>query len=94
LAPGPLRVGTRGSPMAPRQTTVVRERLIAAHPELAETGAVEIVTIRTTGDRSGGPFAEGHGDLLPVGLGPEARHAITRITPVSAVQTTAAGEFA
>jgi hydroxymethylbilane synthase len=37
--------------MALRQTTIVRDRLIAAHPELAEAGAVEIVTIRTTGDR-------------------------------------------
>jgi hydroxymethylbilane synthase len=37
--------------MALRQTTMVRDRLIAAHPELAEAGAVEIVTIRTTGDR-------------------------------------------
>jgi hydroxymethylbilane synthase len=37
--------------MALRQTTLVRDRLIAAYPELAETGAVEIVTIRTTGDR-------------------------------------------
>ena len=37
--------------MALRQTVIVRDRLIAAHPELAETGAVEVVTIRTTGDR-------------------------------------------
>jgi hydroxymethylbilane synthase len=37
--------------MALRQTALVRDRLIAAHPELAEAGAVEIVTIRTTGDR-------------------------------------------
>jgi hydroxymethylbilane synthase len=37
--------------MALRQTAIVRDRLIAAHPELAEAGAVEIVTIRTTGDR-------------------------------------------
>ena len=51
MAARPLRIGTRGSPMALRQTTIVRDRLIAAHPELAETGAVEIVTIRTTGDR-------------------------------------------
>jgi hydroxymethylbilane synthase len=51
LASCPLRIGTRGSPMALRQTAIVRERLIAAHPELAETGAVEIMTIRTTGDR-------------------------------------------
>jgi hydroxymethylbilane synthase len=37
--------------MALRQTAIIRDRLIAAHPELAETGAIEIVTIRTTGDR-------------------------------------------
>jgi hydroxymethylbilane synthase len=47
----PLRIGTRGSPMALRQTALVRERLVAAHPDLAPDGAVEIVTIRTTGDR-------------------------------------------
>jgi hydroxymethylbilane synthase len=51
LASRPLRIGTRGSPMALRQTAIVRDRLTAAHPELAEAGAVEIVTIRTTGDR-------------------------------------------
>jgi hydroxymethylbilane synthase len=51
LASSPLRIGTRGSPMALRQTAIIRDRLIAAHPELAEAGAVEIVTIRTTGDR-------------------------------------------
>jgi hydroxymethylbilane synthase len=37
--------------MALRQTTLVRDRLVAAHPEFAAIGAVEIVTIRTTGDR-------------------------------------------
>ena len=37
--------------MALRQTALVRDRLLAAHPELAAPGAVEIVTIRTTGDR-------------------------------------------
>jgi hydroxymethylbilane synthase len=42
-----LRIGTRGSPMALHQAGLVRDRLITAHPELA----VEIVTIRTTGDR-------------------------------------------
>jgi hydroxymethylbilane synthase len=47
----PLRIGTRGSPMALHQTALVRDRLIAAHPELAAPGAVEIITIRTTGDR-------------------------------------------
>jgi hydroxymethylbilane synthase len=47
----PVRIGTRGSPMAQRQTALVRDRLVAARPELALAGAVEIVTIRTTGDR-------------------------------------------
>src|SRR5262249_46005371 len=47
----PLRIGTRGSPMALSQTALVRGRLIAAHPELAAAGAIEIITIRTTGDR-------------------------------------------
>jgi hydroxymethylbilane synthase len=47
----PLRIGSRGSPMALHQTGLVRDRLIAAHPDLAAPGAVEIVTIRTTGDR-------------------------------------------
>jgi len=47
----PLRIGTRGSPMALHQTGLVRDRLCAAHPELAAAGAVELVPIRTTGDR-------------------------------------------
>ena len=51
MASRPLRIGTRGSPMARRQTAIIRDRLIAAHPDLAEDGAVEIVTIRTTGDQ-------------------------------------------
>ena len=51
MASRPLRIGTRGSPMALRQAAIVRDRLVAAHPELAAAGAVEIVTIRTTGDR-------------------------------------------
>jgi hydroxymethylbilane synthase len=46
-----LHIGTRGSPMALYQTALVRDRLFAAHPELGAIGAVEIVTIRTTGDR-------------------------------------------
>jgi hydroxymethylbilane synthase len=46
-----LRIGTRGSPMALHQSALVRDRLVAAYPELAAKGAVEIVTIRTTGDR-------------------------------------------
>jgi len=37
--------------MALRQAALVRDRLVATHPDLAPPGAVEIVTIRTTGDR-------------------------------------------
>ncbi|MFI4947244.1 MAG: hydroxymethylbilane synthase [Alphaproteobacteria bacterium] len=47
----PLRIGTRGSPMALYQAGLVRDRLCAAHPSLAAEGAVELVAIRTTGDR-------------------------------------------
>jgi hydroxymethylbilane synthase len=47
----PLRIGTRGSPMALFQAGLVRDRLRAAHPDLAAEGAVELVAIRTTGDR-------------------------------------------
>jgi len=37
--------------MALHQTGLIRDRLIAAHPALAQPGALEIVPIRTTGDR-------------------------------------------
>jgi len=47
----PLRIGTRGSPMALYQAGFVRDRLRALNPELAAQGAVELVIIRTTGDR-------------------------------------------
>jgi hydroxymethylbilane synthase len=47
----PLRIGTRGSAMAMYQAHLVRDRLCAAHPALAEPGMVELVVIRTTGDR-------------------------------------------
>lgn len=46
----PLRIGTRGSPLALAQTHEVRDRLAAAHPELAAPGAIEVVVIKTTGD--------------------------------------------
>ena len=46
-----LRLGTRGSPLALAQAEEVRERLGRAHGELAEEGAVEIVVIKTTGDK-------------------------------------------
>ena len=45
-----LRLGTRGSPLALAQANEVRARLAAAHPELSEEAAVEIVVIKTTGD--------------------------------------------
>jgi hydroxymethylbilane synthase len=46
-----VRIGTRGSPLALAQANEVRRRLAAAHSGLAADGAVEIVVIRTTGDR-------------------------------------------
>jgi hydroxymethylbilane synthase len=49
--PNPIRIGTRGSPMALVQAGIVRDLLAAAHPELAAPGALDIVVIRTTGDR-------------------------------------------
>jgi len=45
-----LRIGTRGSPLALIQAEAIRHGLAAAHPELAAPGALEVVTIRTTGD--------------------------------------------
>ena len=47
----PLRIGTRGSPLALAQAEEVRARLVAAHPDLAEEGGIEIAVITTTGDR-------------------------------------------
>ncbi len=51
MAARPLRIGTRGSTMALYQANLVRDRLIAAHPDLAAPGMIELVIIRTTGDR-------------------------------------------
>ncbi|KAL9236237.1 hypothetical protein vseg_010934 [Gypsophila vaccaria] len=45
-----IRIGTRGSPLALAQAHETRDRLIAAHQELAEEGAIQIVIIKTTGD--------------------------------------------
>ena len=44
---GALRIGTRGSPLARAQTELVCRALGAVQPELA----LEVVAIRTTGDR-------------------------------------------
>jgi hydroxymethylbilane synthase len=46
---GRLRIGSRGSAMALYQAGLVRDRLIANYPDLE--GGVEIVAIRTEGDR-------------------------------------------
>ncbi|RVU36411.1 hydroxymethylbilane synthase [Hwanghaeella grinnelliae] len=43
----PLRIGTRGSPLALAQAYEARDRLLEAHPGLS----VEIVEIKTTGDK-------------------------------------------
>ena len=51
MASRPLRIGTRGSPMALYQAELVGDRLRAVHPGLAEDGAIELVPIHTTGDR-------------------------------------------
>ena len=51
MALHPLRIGTRGSPMALYQANLVRDRLIASHPELGAPGMIELEVIRTTGDR-------------------------------------------
>ncbi|XP_020214719.1 porphobilinogen deaminase, chloroplastic isoform X1 [Cajanus cajan] len=46
-----LRIGTRGSPLALAQAYETRDKLMASHPELAEEGAIQIVIIKTTGDK-------------------------------------------
>ena len=43
----PLRIGTRGSPLALVQAGMVRDLLAAAHPGEPEP---DIIVIRTTGD--------------------------------------------
>lgn len=58
-----LRLGTRGSPLALVQANLVRDALLAAHGWAAD--AVEIVPIRTTGDRvQDRPLAEIGGKSL------------------------------
>ena len=51
MAVRPLRIGTRGSALALYQAGLVRDRLRQAYAELAAGDAVELVPIRTTGDR-------------------------------------------
>ncbi|MBL4639792.1 MAG: hydroxymethylbilane synthase [Kordiimonadaceae bacterium] len=45
-----IKIGTRGSPLALAQANDVKSKLIAAHDDLTEDN-VEIVVIKTTGDR-------------------------------------------
>lgn len=49
----PVRIGTRGSPLALAQASEARARLLAAHPWLPGD-RVQIRAIRTTGDREQG----------------------------------------
>ncbi|CAN1255034.1 Porphobilinogen deaminase, chloroplastic [Linum perenne] len=46
-----VRIGTRGSPLALAQAHETRDKLMAAHPELANEGAIQIIIIKTTGDK-------------------------------------------
>ena len=48
----PLRIGTRGSPLALAQANRVAARLAAAHPDLAGVGRIEVVPIVTSGDKT------------------------------------------
>lgn len=46
----PLRIGTRGSPLALAQTKVTIAWLTAVRPELSAADAITVTAIRTTGD--------------------------------------------
>jgi hydroxymethylbilane synthase len=48
----PVRIGTRGSPLALAQAYQTRDRLKEAFPELEEEGAIDICIIKTTGTRT------------------------------------------
>jgi len=58
--PGRLRLGTRASPLARVQAEGVRAALAACHPGVT----VELVFLRTTGDRVTGPLADAGGKGL------------------------------
>lgn len=49
--PTTIKIGTRGSPLAMAQAYMTRDKLKASFPELAEENALEIVIIKTTGDK-------------------------------------------
>lgn len=46
-----LKIGTRGSPLALAQAYLTRDLLKSSFPELNEEGALEIIIIKTTGDK-------------------------------------------
>mmetsp|Transcript_667 Transcript_667/g.1934 ORF Transcript_667/g.1934 Transcript_667/m.1934 type:complete len:359 (-) Transcript_667:502-1578(-) len=46
-----LKIGTRGSPLALAQAYLTRQLLQTNYPELKEDGALDIVVIKTTGDK-------------------------------------------
>ena len=46
-----IKIATRGSPLAIAQANLARDRLIAVAPHMAGVGLIEIVPIRTTGDK-------------------------------------------
>lgn len=46
----PLKIGTRGSPLALAQARETRDRLRAAHADLRADEAIEIVVVKTSGD--------------------------------------------
>ncbi|KAJ3679300.1 hypothetical protein LUZ60_017311 [Juncus effusus] len=46
-----IRIGTRGSPLALAQAYETRQLLQSAHPDLNQDGAIEIIIIKTTGDK-------------------------------------------
>lgn len=46
-----VKIGTRGSPLALAQAYMTRDKLKVAFPELAEENALEIIIIKTTGDK-------------------------------------------
>lgn len=65
MVPPLLRIGTRGSPLALAQANELKRRLAAAHASLAAPDAIDIVAIRTSGDRAGErPLAEEGGKGL------------------------------
>jgi hydroxymethylbilane synthase len=47
----PIRIGTRGSRLAMIQTRMVVDRLQSVYPQLREDGNIQIVKVKTTGDK-------------------------------------------